>query len=119
MQLNDFSFECGVYWILHQKQLLDCNPAFFPRLKFVKVKGFKFEKHELELVSYFLGKAISLETLVLVFPRNGGCNVFPPDIQIYSELFLSWKVSPQAKIFMYEHLKDTSCINPKHSNLWL
>lgn len=118
LQLNEFSFECGLYWELHQKQLLDKHSTFFHCLKFVRVKGFKFEKHELEMVRYFLGKALFLETFVLVFPRNGRVNIYPSDVPIYNSLFLSWKVSPFANIFIYEHFNDTSPIHPYHSKIW-
>ncbi|KAH7545916.1 hypothetical protein FEM48_Zijuj01G0144900 [Ziziphus jujuba var. spinosa] len=119
IDLNEFSFECGLYWELHQKQLLDKYSAFFYCLKFIKVKGFKFQKHELELVRYFLGKALLLKTLVLVFPRNGRVTTInPPEIPIYNSLFLSWKVSPNAKIVIYEHFNDRSSFHAKQSKIW-
>ncbi|KAI3409285.1 F-box domain-containing protein, partial [Psidium guajava] len=64
IDLNECSFEGSIYWELHQKQELE-SFRFLCRLKFVKVKGFRFHQHELELVKFFLQKGINLETLAL------------------------------------------------------
>ncbi|KAI6703842.1 hypothetical protein NL676_012978 [Syzygium grande] len=64
IDLNECSFEGSIYWELHQKQELE-SFGFLCRLKFVKVKGFRFQSHEHELVKFFLRKAINLESLAL------------------------------------------------------
>lgn len=119
LQLNEFSFESGVYWELHQKQQFEkYTSSFFHCLKFVKINGFKFDKYETELVRLFLTKALSLESLVLVLPRNGNVKIQAKDGPIYSKLFVSWKVSPHAKILVYEHFHEMCSLHHKHVKLW-
>uniref|UniRef100_A0A5B7BFQ6 Uncharacterized protein n=1 Tax=Davidia involucrata TaxID=16924 RepID=A0A5B7BFQ6_DAVIN len=116
LDLGEFSFECGYYWELHGKENFEhCNPPF-QRLKFIKVKGFKFQKLELEMVKFFLNKAMLLESLALVTSRNNHPN--SQNASIYDRIFLSWRASPNAKIDIYEYLNDRSSIHPKHSKIW-
>ncbi|KAL4628819.1 hypothetical protein ACB092_05G265800 [Castanea dentata] len=116
LDLNDFSFDCGFYWELHQKQLLQYFPHFFTSLKFIKVKGFKFQKHELELVRFLLGKAVFLETLVLVTPRTGRIRIYEPaDAINYKRLIFSWRASPKTNIVLLDHYHDKGPVQPKVS----
>ena len=118
MQLNNFSFGCGYYWELHAKKKFqeDSQPPKFEFLKYVKLKGFKFERPELELVRLFLEKAIILENLALITPKNRHMQFGHVDAQVYKHCFLKWRASPKAKIVLYE--KDSSSIVPMHLKTW-
>jgi hypothetical protein len=118
MQLNEFSFEWGFYWELHQREILENFQHFFTNLKFIKVEGFKFEMRELQLVKFFLGKAVFLEALVLVTPSNGRTKFNTPDALIYDQFLCSWRASPKASIFICDHSSDRTSLHPKHSKYW-
>ncbi|TKY71627.1 putative FBD-associated F-box protein [Spatholobus suberectus] len=108
IDMNDYTFECGPYWELHQKPKLDKFDHFFDRLKFIKLKGFKFLQSELQLAKILLKKATHLEALVLVTPKNGRTKLYKVDAPNYDPLFGSWKASPEAKIILFEHMSDKS-----------
>ncbi|RVX08510.1 putative FBD-associated F-box protein [Vitis vinifera] len=118
IDLNNFSFGCGYYWELHAKKKFqeDSQPLKFEFLKYVKLKGFKFERPELELVRLFLEKAIILENLALITPKNRHMQFGHVDAQVYKHCFLKWRASPKAKIVLYE--KDSSSIVPMHLKTW-
>ncbi|XP_028788732.1 putative FBD-associated F-box protein At1g61330 [Neltuma alba] len=109
IELNNYNFECGLYWKLHEKPMLDNFAYEFSRLKFVKLIGFKFAEYEIELVKVLLQKSVKLESMVFVLPRNNRTTlVQAADATYYNHLFRSWTVSPTAKMFLYEHRNDQS-----------
>ncbi|KAK7327968.1 hypothetical protein VNO77_22062 [Canavalia gladiata] len=118
IDLNDYNLECGAYWELHQKPRLEKLHHYFNKLRVVKLNGFKFLRSELELVKILLQRAISLELLVLVTPKNGRTKLRSQDAPKYNLLFLTWKASPATKIVLYEHFNDKSCITPSHPKSW-
>ncbi|RDX71261.1 putative FBD-associated F-box protein, partial [Mucuna pruriens] len=118
IDMNDYHFECGSYWELHQRPRLDKLDHYFDQLKFIKLRGFKFLQSELQLAKILLKKATHLEALILVTPRNGRTKLYRADAPKYSQLFLSWKASPDARIVLFEHLNDKSRIRPSHTKHW-
>jgi len=104
---------------LHQKPKLDKLDHYFDRLKYIKLKGFKFLQSELQLVKILLSKATHLEALILVTPKNGRIKLWRADGPKYSHLFDSWKASPEVKIVLFEHTADRSLVRPSHSKDWL
>ncbi|XP_048141685.1 putative FBD-associated F-box protein At1g61330 isoform X2 [Rhodamnia argentea] len=116
IDLNECSFEGSIYWELHQKQELE-SFRFLCRLKFVKVKGFRFQQHEHELVKFFLQKAINLETLALVSARN---QLYPgfysDDIENYQK-FIMWKTCPRARVTFSNDCEDKTT-RPTHQKIW-
>ncbi|KAH1103217.1 hypothetical protein GYH30_037267 [Glycine max] len=119
IDIDDYNFECGPYWELHQKPKLDKLDHYFDRLKYIKLKGFKFLQSELQLVKILLSKATHLEALILVTPKNGRIKLWRADGPKYSHLFDSWKASPEVKIVLFEHTADRSLVRPSHSKDWL
>ncbi|GAV58848.1 F-box domain-containing protein/FBD domain-containing protein, partial [Cephalotus follicularis] len=118
IDLTNFSFECGRYCEMHQQQLIEQFPLLFSHLKFITIKGFKFHKHELEMVKFFLQKAIHLENLALVAPKYNRSKMSPQDLLIFEKIFRYWRASPRADIVTYEHFNDRSPFNPMHSKSW-
>ena len=84
----------------HAKEKFEqCNPSL-ERLKIIEVKGFKFQRLEIEMVKFFLEKARFLETLALVSSKKRYPKFFSQDVNV-DELFLSWGKSPKVKIEMF------------------
>lgn len=119
LQVSDFSFDGGVYWEMHQIPLLDNYSGFFNNLKFIKIKGFKYEPRHEYLVKVLLRTAIVLQSMVLVFRKSFrlGHSVGRNWAPIITNHFLSWRVSPQANISIYFASGDKSP-GPKHSKIW-
>lgn len=119
VQLNEFSFACGYYWESHQKEILDKEVpgAAFECVKVVKITGFKFQKHEVELVKYVVQKARFLKNLVLVTPRNSRLNDYAEELQHYYKMFCCWKASIIGQITVFDYFEDTSSVHPQHSRL--
>lgn len=116
--MNDYNFDCGsAYWELHQKPSLEAFTTFFHALKFIKLRGFKFVKHEIEMVRFFLKRSPHLQVMALLFPKNGNVEIQPSDASVYGRLFRSWKASQEAQILVYEHWNDTT-IPPMHLRIW-
>lgn len=115
--MSESTFNCGAYWELHQGPFLESLPSFIHCLKFVKLRGFRFLKHEIEMVRYFLKRTLQLEYMVLVFPKNGNIDITTLDVAIFGQLFRTWKISPKAQILVFEHWNDDS-ISPLHSKVW-
>lgn len=110
--LGESSFERGYYWELHAKKRLEqCNPSFLS-LKVVKVKGFKFQALEPEMIKFILEKAGFLEKLALVLARKNQPRVLSQAAQNFYGQILSWRASPNAKVEMFEYSKDKSSIHP-------
>ncbi|KAJ4703373.1 FBD-associated F-box protein [Melia azedarach] len=119
IDLNEFSFACGYYWESHQKEILDKEVpgAAFECVKVVKITGFKFQKHEVELVKYVVQKARFLKNLVLVTPRNSRLNDYAEELQHYYKMFCCWKASIIGQITVFDYFEDTSSVHPQHSRL--
>ena len=98
--MGSFSFRCGYYWEFHAKKKFqeDSRPLKLEFLKYVTLKGFKFENPELQLVRFFLETAIILENLDLVTSKNHLLQFGHVDAQVYKHCFLEWRASPKAKI---------------------
>ncbi|KAL2341955.1 hypothetical protein Fmac_009895 [Flemingia macrophylla] len=118
IDMEDYNFECGAYWELHQMPKLEKLDCYFDRLKFIRLKGFKFLQSELNLVNILLKKAINLEALVFVTPKNPHTRLYRAYVPHYSQLFLSWKASQDAKIVLFGHTNDKSRVRPIHSKSW-
>ncbi|XP_027931471.1 putative FBD-associated F-box protein At1g61330 isoform X2 [Vigna unguiculata] len=108
IDIDDYTFDCGPYWELHQKSKMENFDLCFDRLNFIKLRGFKFITAELQLVKILLQKATHLDALVLVSQKNCVANVWTPYGRRYDKLLHSWKASPEAKIVTFEHLDDQS-----------
>ncbi|KAK4271430.1 hypothetical protein QN277_020130 [Acacia crassicarpa] len=118
IDLNSYIFECGLYWKLNEKPLLDNFQYGFHRLRFVKLTGFKFAEYEIELVKVLLQKSVNLETMVFILPSDHRTLLDrPSDAIYYNQLFRSWIVSPIAKIFLYEHSNDET-MAPSHQEFY-
>ncbi|KAK7412273.1 hypothetical protein VNO78_03725 [Psophocarpus tetragonolobus] len=115
IDMDDYNFDCGPYWELHQKPKLDKFDHYFDRLKFVKLKGFKFLQSELELVKIILKKATHLEALIFVGAKNGYTKFWRVNSSKYEQLFSYWKASPAARIVLLRHTSDRSGVLPSHS----
>ncbi|KAK9267894.1 hypothetical protein L1049_010331 [Liquidambar formosana] len=117
IDFGDFSFECGYYWELHAKRKFEqCRPLF-NHLKVIKLKGFKFQHRELELLNFFLGRATFLETLTLVTPRNINRRRCGPELRMYEQYFNSWRASPNANVTICGPSND-KCNSPVHPKNW-
>ncbi|BAT87020.1 hypothetical protein LR48_Vigan09g249800 [Vigna angularis] len=106
IDIDDYTFDCGPYWELHQKSKMENFDLYFVRLNFIKLRGFKFIAAELQLVKILLQKATHLDALVLVSQKNCLANIWTPYGRRYDKLLNSWKASPEAKIVTFEHLDD-------------
>ena len=87
-------------------------------LQFVKMEGFKFDEHEIELMKYLLERAVILENLVLVAPKTikqGILNV--QNIPFCRKICERSPVSPLAKVRFYDRDTDDSPV-PRHSKTW-
>ncbi|ESQ29304.1 hypothetical protein EUTSA_v10023885mg [Eutrema salsugineum] len=79
IDINDFTFEPGVYWEVHQKQHIRLHNYRLNSIKFVEIMGYKNHWHELDIMDFFVRYAISLEKLTLTKPRNPKIKLFEPD----------------------------------------
>ncbi|KAK1557121.1 hypothetical protein Q3G72_018330 [Acer saccharum] len=70
IDLSEFSFESGHYWEAHHKHLFEQYNEPMTKLRVIKIKGFKHQGHEIELVKFLLKSATSLETLILVTAKG-------------------------------------------------
>ncbi|PON70944.1 FBD domain containing protein [Parasponia andersonii] len=117
LDMNDTNFHGGTYWEFHQKPSLEDSPAIFQSLKFLKLRGFKFLSHELELVEYFLKRSPKLESMVLLLSKNGSVDIQPRDAAVCAYLFRIWQANSEAQVHVCEHRSDESP-SPKHSRVW-
>lgn len=118
LRLNEFSFASGRCWESHHEELLDKQLLqHYNDLMLIKLTGFEFQKHELELVKYLLQKAKFLDTLVLVAPKNSPLNDCNADVQRRDQLFSSLKASVNAQIKMFDYFDDKSFANPQHPKI--
>ncbi|WVY92547.1 hypothetical protein V8G54_031635 [Vigna mungo] len=106
IDIDDYTFDCGPYWELHQKSKMENFDLDFVRLDFIKFRGFKFIAAELHLVKILLQKATNLDALVLVSQKNCLANIWTPYGRRYDKLLHSWKASPEAKIVTFEYVDD-------------
>ncbi|ESQ29300.1 hypothetical protein EUTSA_v10023845mg [Eutrema salsugineum] len=79
IDINDFTFEPGVYWEVHQKQHIRLHNYRLNSIKFVEIMGYKNHWHELDIMDFFVRYAKSLEKLTLTKPRNPKIKLFEPD----------------------------------------
>ncbi|CAJ1961540.1 unnamed protein product [Sphenostylis stenocarpa] len=120
IDIDDYTFDCGPYWELHQKSEMDKFDHNFDRLNFIKLRGVKFIQSELQLVKILLQKATHLEALVLISQKNCHVNVWTPEGRRYDKLLDSWKASPNTKIVSFEHVAaDHSRASTSNSRQWL
>lgn len=65
---------------------------------------------------FLLGKAVFLETLVLVTPRTGRIRIYEPaDAINYKRLIFSWRASRKTNIVLLDHYHDKGPVQPKVS----
>jgi hypothetical protein len=119
VQLNDYIFDLGMYWKMHQKPLLDkCNHKF-TQLKVVVLRSFKFFPSELELVKIILQKAVILERLFIIPPKiNSPCKFKREEKPKYENMFGSWRASTKAIVKLHENYVEKSFVNPTHPKCW-
>ncbi|OIW13662.1 hypothetical protein TanjilG_08004 [Lupinus angustifolius] len=118
IDLNDYHFECGTYWEMHQKPILEAFNQQFDGLKVIKLIGFKFLESELQLLEILLKRSRILETLIFTTPKNARIKIYEPFIPKYKDLIQSWKASPSAKVGLFENSNDKSGIYPSHEKKW-
>jgi len=120
MQLNDYQFNLGTHWQMHQKPHLDnCNHKF-TQLKVVVLRSFKYLPSELELVKIVLQKTVILERLVLIPPKiTGLCKFKKEDTPKYENLFCSWMASKKAMVILHENYVEKCSVNPTHPKCWI
>lgn len=118
LDLQDFSFECGTYWELHSREEFEQLNCSFRHLKTIKWKGFKLQKYELLLMKYFVKNAFALETVVLITPKRSQQKIHTADVLEAEKMMQFRKQYPKAKIVVYEHERDDSCLHPIHSKIW-
>ncbi|BBH00823.1 FBD, F-box and Leucine Rich Repeat domains containing protein [Prunus dulcis] len=53
---DEFTFDGGAFYELHQRPLLDKHSALFKHLKLIKIMGFRFQPCHLDLTRFLLGK---------------------------------------------------------------
>lgn len=112
IDMGGFSFEHSTYWECHAKQKFEqCEPSF-QALKFIKLKGLKCEKLVFMMLKFFLRKARFLETLVLVSAKKSDRNYFD-NLCMSGPSFLP--ASSLARIEVYSHSDDKSCMRPTHT----
>ncbi|KAJ4825113.1 hypothetical protein Tsubulata_028991 [Turnera subulata] len=70
IDLNEFSFYCGLYWEFHQQPEFEKLFVPFHNLRIIKLEGFKFDTYELELAKFFLERAFNLEELALITRKH-------------------------------------------------
>lgn len=102
---------------VHQKYELDTISGFLQQLKFIHMRNFQFKPNELELVRFFLRKAVNLESLVLTTPKGAPREIILASVRAYNTI-ADWKVSPDAQIFMTQYSSDPICVFPKHGRTW-
>ncbi|KAF1882018.1 hypothetical protein Lal_00038661 [Lupinus albus] len=117
IDLNDYNFECGDYWEMHQRPKLNALSDYFDGIRVIKLNGFMFLKSELQLLEILLKKTRFLEALIFITPKNARIKIYEPLIPKYRDLINSWKVSP-AKVGVFEHANDRSGIHPSHKKDW-
>ncbi|XP_058089610.1 F-box/FBD/LRR-repeat protein At1g13570-like isoform X1 [Magnolia sinica] len=102
----------------------------FDHLKMIKINNFCGCKDDLQLVEFFLEKAVVLESLVLVAPKESIKNNIDDDstsqlettevpVRILREqLPLLSKASPNAQIVLYEYSEDDRSFHPTHTEVY-
>ena len=111
--MNGFSFEDGHYWVEHHKKLFELYNEPMTKLRLIKIKGFKHQHHEMELVKCLIQAATSLETLILVTSKSYRATAPALNLGMLESILHSWKSSPNAEIKMYD--ADKSRIDPMHT----
>jgi len=120
VQLNDYQFDLGTDWQMHQKPHLDnCNHKF-TQLKVVVLRSFKYLPSELELVKIVLQKGVILKRLVLIPPKIIGlCKFKREDASKYENHFCSWMTSKMAMVILLENYVEKCSDNPTHPKCWI
>ncbi|CAL9015347.1 unnamed protein product [Prunus brigantina] len=116
---DEFTFDGGAFYELHQKPLLDKHSALFKHLKLIKIMGFRFQPCHLDLTRFLLGKAMSLEYMFLLLPKSFRFSrALSQDMDFFTDAFLSWKLSPDAEISIGFAWEDKSFVYPKQPRSW-
>ncbi|XP_058749778.1 putative FBD-associated F-box protein At1g61330 [Vicia villosa] len=120
IDLDGYQFDFGMYWEMHQKNLLEnCNHKF-TQLKFAVIRNFKFLPSELELVKLILQRGTILERLVFVPPKKRTRSLFKrEDAPKYEEIFCSWRLSTSTRVMLHDKYVENTSPNPTHSKFWL
>ncbi|ESQ29301.1 hypothetical protein EUTSA_v10024043mg [Eutrema salsugineum] len=79
IDINDYTFEPGVFWEVHHQQHIRIHNYCLNSIKFVEIMGYKNHSHELDIMEFFVRYAKSLEKLTLTKPRNPKIKLFEPD----------------------------------------
>ncbi|OIV91636.1 hypothetical protein TanjilG_09048 [Lupinus angustifolius] len=117
IDLNDYNFECGTYWEMHQRPKLNGLSHYFDKLRVIKLNGFMFLKSELQLLEILLKRSRFLEVLIFITPKNARIKIYEPLILKYRDIINSWKASP-ARVGVFEHANDGSGVHPSHKKDW-
>ncbi|XVF25903.1 hypothetical protein REPUB_Repub13aG0254200 [Reevesia pubescens] len=118
--LNGYSFEPHQqYWNEYQHALVEGDYRPLKCLEFIKMVGFKFEEHEIEIVKYLLERPIVLNALVLAAPKTVKQGIIHVrNIPLCTTICERCPVSPLAKIHFYDHDHEDNSAIPKHSKTW-
>lgn len=106
--MQDFSFMDK--WGVNDRATIEKYDKHLGFLKLVKLSNCEFKITEVELLKFFLQKAINLED-VAIFTRKKSSHVSDDFI----ELLNSWKLSPEAKVVVYDS-KHFGAFLPTHGS---
>ncbi|CAL1372679.1 unnamed protein product [Linum trigynum] len=111
----------GFTWVLQQQFLVKrgIGPCY-PNLKVVKLTGFRFAPHEMQLLIHFLVTGLSLETVAIFLPSPRSVNgpfKFMDETRL-NQYFRPAMASPKARIRVFEHFQDKLFCPSKHPTKW-
>ncbi|XP_010533864.1 PREDICTED: putative FBD-associated F-box protein At1g61330 [Tarenaya hassleriana] len=115
LDVNDFTFELGLYWEMHQKHLLRDFPYKLNSVKFLEIKGFKNHWHELDIIQFFLQNSPNLDAVALVAPSRPRTRIFEPDFE-RSRRFK--EMAPRVKVTVHEHHRYVPKSPTNHLKRW-
>ncbi|KAL2475459.1 putative fbd-associated F-box protein [Abeliophyllum distichum] len=108
IDLADYSFMKSLYWDLQGKKALHEGNIMLRYVKYVKIKGYMLEEMPSAMGRFFIKNARNLETLVLVKAKKYDY------MRIDLPSFMRRGVTTNAKVEIYEYLKDKNTIFPQH-----
>lgn len=89
--------------------LVTRSSCVFHRLKTIKICWFLGNDDQMEMVKFLLEKAVVLETMVLLTPKQGAMeNTVPPLRSLHEQLLLLPKVSTNVMFVLHEHEEDNT-----------
>ncbi|CAI0407232.1 unnamed protein product [Linum tenue] len=116
----DMVLSNGYALAVQQHSLLDwvVGPSY-PNLKVLKLTGFKFEPHEMKLLSYFVETGLNLETVAIFLPSPRSKETVPfMDEETLNRRFRPKMASPIGRIRVFQHFEDQMFYPSKHPKNW-